>query len=49
MFRYQFSFLFLFSPEGPHGNELFICAIVEDFEVQLLVVGSCFSIDFRKN
>lgn len=49
MFRHQFSFLFPFSPEGLHGNEPFICAILEDFEVQLLVVGSCFSIDFRKN
>lgn len=49
MFRCQFSFLFQFSPEGLYGNELFIHAILEDFEVQLLVLGSCFCIDFSKN
>lgn len=49
MFRCQFSLLFHFSPEGLYGNEFFIHAVLEDFEVQLLVLGSCFCTDFSKN
>lgn len=40
----MFSLLFQFSPEGLYGNELSIHVILEDFEVQLLVFGSCFAL-----
>lgn len=45
----MFSLSVQFSPGRLYGNELFIHVIPEDFEVQLLVFGSCFCIDFSKS
>ncbi|KAK2533249.1 cytochrome c oxidase assembly protein COX16-like protein [Columba livia] len=37
------------SPEALHGNEPFICAILEDFEVQLLVVDPALKEKLKQN